>query len=113
MAATKARDIMSPDCSCIGESDTVLDAARRLAELAAPRRGRILALGEHLHDDVAVGQHPLEPVVLTADRHRADVQLGQPLRRVEHRVVLADALGAPGHHLSGCLAHSRLLRSCP
>jgi CBS domain-containing protein len=29
----KARDIMSPDCTCIGETDTVLDAAERLAEL--------------------------------------------------------------------------------
>ena len=28
-----ARDIMSPDCECIGENDTVLDAAKRLAEL--------------------------------------------------------------------------------
>jgi CBS domain-containing protein len=29
----KARDIMSPDCQCIGENDSVLDAAKRLAEL--------------------------------------------------------------------------------
>jgi CBS domain-containing protein len=29
----KARDVMSPDCTCIGENDTVLDAAKRLAEL--------------------------------------------------------------------------------
>jgi CBS domain-containing protein len=33
MADKKARDIMSPDCECIGENDTVLDAAKRLAEL--------------------------------------------------------------------------------
>ena len=33
MADKKARDIMSPDCTCIGESDSVLDAAKRLAEL--------------------------------------------------------------------------------
>jgi CBS domain-containing protein len=31
--AKKARDIMTPDCTCIGENDTLLDAARRLAEL--------------------------------------------------------------------------------
>ena len=31
--AAKARDIMSPDTECIGENDTLLDAARRLAEL--------------------------------------------------------------------------------
>jgi CBS domain-containing protein len=33
MAAKTARDIMSEDCTCIGENDTVLDAAKRLAEL--------------------------------------------------------------------------------
>jgi CBS domain-containing protein len=33
MAGQKARDIMTPDCSCVGENDTVLDAAKRLAEL--------------------------------------------------------------------------------
>src|SRR5215210_8001257 len=31
--ADKARDIMSPDCTCIGENETVLDAAKKLAEL--------------------------------------------------------------------------------
>jgi CBS domain-containing protein len=29
----KARDVMSPDCTCISENDTLVDAARRLAEL--------------------------------------------------------------------------------
>ncbi len=33
MADKKARDIMSDDCTCIGENDSVLDAAKRLAEL--------------------------------------------------------------------------------
>jgi CBS domain-containing protein len=33
MGDKKARDIMSPDCTCIGENDSVLDAARKLAEL--------------------------------------------------------------------------------
>ena len=33
MAGKKARDIMEPSVECIGENDTVLDAARRLAEL--------------------------------------------------------------------------------
>ena len=31
--AKKARDIMSDDCTCIGENDSLLDAAKRLAEL--------------------------------------------------------------------------------
>jgi CBS domain-containing protein len=31
--AKTARDIMTPDCDCIGENDSILDAAKRLAEL--------------------------------------------------------------------------------
>jgi CBS domain-containing protein len=31
--AKKARDIMTPDAQCVDEKDTVLDAAKRLAEL--------------------------------------------------------------------------------
>jgi CBS domain-containing protein len=33
VADKKARDIMSPDCTCIGENDTLIDAAKKLAEL--------------------------------------------------------------------------------
>ena len=33
MSDKKARDVMSPDCTCVGENDSVLDAAKRLAEL--------------------------------------------------------------------------------
>jgi hypothetical protein len=33
MSNKKARDVMSSDCTCIGENDSVLDAAKRLAEL--------------------------------------------------------------------------------
>ena len=32
MSDKKARDVMSSDCTCVGENDTVLDAAKRLAE---------------------------------------------------------------------------------
>ena len=33
MADKKARDIMSPDVTCVGENDTLVDAARKLADL--------------------------------------------------------------------------------
>ena len=33
MSDKKARDVMSTDCTCVGETDTLLDAARKLAEL--------------------------------------------------------------------------------
>jgi CBS domain-containing protein len=32
MSDKKARDVMSSDCTCIGENDSVLEAAKRLAE---------------------------------------------------------------------------------
>ena len=31
--AKTARDIMTPECKCVGENDSVLDAAKQLAEL--------------------------------------------------------------------------------
>jgi CBS domain-containing protein len=33
MADKKARDIMTEDCQCIGENETLVDAAKKLAEL--------------------------------------------------------------------------------
>ena len=48
---------------------------------------RVAALGEALHDDVAVSDHALEPVVLAADRQRADVEVAHLLRGVDERVV--------------------------
>ena len=33
MSDKKARDVMSSDCTCIGENDSVLDAAKQLAKL--------------------------------------------------------------------------------
>ena len=33
MAGKTARDIMTPDCKCIGGNETALDAAKKLAEL--------------------------------------------------------------------------------
>jgi CBS domain-containing protein len=32
MGDKKARDVMTPECKCVGENDTVLDAAKQLAE---------------------------------------------------------------------------------
>jgi CBS domain-containing protein len=33
MAGKKARDVMSDDCTCVGENETLLDAAKKLAQL--------------------------------------------------------------------------------
>jgi len=42
--AKTARDVMTGDCECVGEDDTVLDAAKRLAELDV---GAMPICGEH------------------------------------------------------------------
>src|SRR5215207_6710783 len=46
-----------------------------LGQVTGAGRGRVAALGEAPYDDVAVGEHALEPVVLTADGQRPDVQV--------------------------------------
>ena len=33
MGDKKARDVMSPNTTCVGENETLLDAARKLADL--------------------------------------------------------------------------------
>lgn len=51
-----------------------------LGQLTGRHGGRVATLGQHLHHNVAVGQHALEPVVVAADRQRTDPLLGHPLR---------------------------------
>src|SRR6185312_5323879 len=47
-------------------------------------------LGQALGDDVAVRDHALEPLVLAADRQRADLQLQHLLCRGLQRFVFTD-----------------------
>jgi hypothetical protein len=68
-----------------------------LGEFAGHRGRRVLVVGEHLHDDVAVGDHALEAVILPADRHGADVELLHPLGRVEHRFSTSASRVAYAH----------------
>jgi len=49
------------------------------------------ALRRSEKDDVAVGKQPVEPFVVTADRHRADIQVAQLACSIRERLVLADA----------------------
>ena len=72
-----------------------------LAELAGIGRLRVLALGQHADHDVAIGEHPLQAIVLPADRQRADAELLHLARRFRDRLVLADALGSAAHHVPG------------
>jgi CBS domain-containing protein len=57
---------MSPDCTCIGENDTVLDAAKRLAELDA---GAVPICGE---DDRLEGMLTDRDIVMKVLAHGMD-----------------------------------------
>src|SRR5262249_27640604 len=58
----------------------------------------VAPLGDGPHDDVAVGEHAGEPVVV-ADRQRPDVQHLHLAGGVLESAVGRDALDARGHHL--------------
>ena len=60
MADKKSRDIMSDDCTCIGENDSVLDAAKRLAELGVGD-GKTVTIGA---DD------PIDEALRTMTEHK-------------------------------------------
>jgi CBS domain-containing protein len=74
MADKKARDIMTPDPQCIGENETALDAAKKLAELdvgALPICGEDDRLKGMLTDRDIVGK------VLAQGKDPATVKAGE------------------------------------
>ena len=102
MADKKARDIMSDDCTCIGEADTVLDAAKQLALLNV---GSMPICGEddrlkrchrprHRREGARRGQGPVERDRRRARRRRrqavtigADDSIDDALRTmIDHKV---------------------------
>src|SRR5579885_3604273 len=77
-----------------------------LFELAGSDAVHVAPSGDDLHDDIAVGQHPLDDFVLIGDRQGADVVLGEPLGGVAdrflflyHRYVLAHNVRSAGRHV--------------
>jgi CBS domain-containing protein len=66
MAGKTARDVMTPECNCIGERDSVLDAAERLAELDV---GALPICGE---DDRLKGMLTDRDIVLKVIAQRKD-----------------------------------------
>jgi hypothetical protein len=94
-----------------GLAQVVVGADRdRLAfgELAGGDRLRVAALCDALHHDVAVGEHALEPVVVAADRQRADVEVAHHPRRLGQGLPLLHAGGLRSHEVA-CYRHSDLL----
>jgi CBS domain-containing protein len=74
MADKKARDIMSDDCTCIGENDSVLDAAKQLAELEV---GSMPICGDDDRLKGMLTDRDIVVKVLAEGKNPADVKAGE------------------------------------
>ena len=72
--AKTARDIMSDDCTCIGENDSVLDAAKQLADLDV---GSMPICGEDDRLKGMLTDRDIVVKVLAKGRNPADVKAGE------------------------------------
>ncbi|MEA2281852.1 MAG: hypothetical protein QOK21_2459 [Solirubrobacteraceae bacterium] len=126
MAGKKARDIMSTDCTCIGEKESVLDASKRLAELdvgALPICGeddrlkgmltdrdivvKVLAQGKDPSSTQAgqLGQGDAKTVTIGADD-----PIDEALRTmIDHKVRRLPVID--GHDLVGIISQADIARN--
>ena len=74
MADKKARDIMSDDCTCIGENDSVLDAAKQLSQLNV---GSMPICGEDDRLKGMLTDRDIVVKVLAEDKDPASVKAGE------------------------------------
>ena len=74
MAGKTARDIMSPDAECIGENDSVMDAAKRLAELDV---GAMPICGEDDRLKGMLTDRDIVVKVLAQDKDPSSVRAGE------------------------------------
>ncbi len=122
--AKTARDVMTPDCECVGEQESVADAARKLAELdvgAMPICGRDNRLKGMLTDRdivVKVIAQGKDPSVITAGELGqgkpvtigADDSTDEALRTMsEHKVRRLPVID--GHDLVGIVSQADLARN--
>ena len=72
--ATKARDVMSADCTCIGEHETVTAAARKLTELGV---GAMPICGDDDRLKGMLTDRDIVTKVLAQERDPATVEAGE------------------------------------
>ncbi|MFK0181640.1 CBS domain-containing protein [Streptomyces xanthochromogenes] len=123
---TKARDIMTPDATCIGAHDTVLEAAQKMAQLkvgSLPICGTDERLRGMLTDRdivvkvLAVGEDPAqvkagdlaqgEVVTIGADDDAAEILRTMGAHQVRRLPVI------DGHTLVGIVALADVARALP
>jgi CBS domain-containing protein len=83
--AKTVREVMSGDCQCIGENDSVLDAAKRMAELDV---GALPICGE---DDRLKGMLTDRDIVVKALAKGKDPAATKPAELAQGDVVWIDA----------------------
>lgn len=123
--ATTARDVMTDDCTCVSAADTVLDAARRLAESGVgslPICGEDDRLKGMISDrDIVVkilaeGKDPSTCTVGDLAQGEAvtigaDDDISEAISTmVEHRVRRLPVID--GHELVGVVAQADIAREC-
>src|SRR5215208_6553179 len=107
--AKKAKDVMTPDAKCVGENDTVLDAAKRLAELDV---GALPICGE---DDRLKGMLTDRDIVVKVLAQGKDPsstkagELGQGDTKTEHKVRRLPVID--GHRLIGIISQADIARN--
>ncbi|MDP9792726.1 CBS domain-containing protein [Catenuloplanes nepalensis] len=123
---TTAREIMTPDATCVGEQETLADAARKMAELevgALPICGTDNRLKGMLTDRdivvkaVAQGRNPADvragelaqgkPVTIGADDDTAEILRTMSKHQVRRLPVI------DGHDLVGMVALADVARALP
>jgi CBS domain-containing protein len=87
MATKTARDIMTPDAKCVGENDTVLDAAKRLAELDV---GSMPICGEDDRLKGMLTDRDIVVKVLAKDKDPASTKVGELADQGEVVTIGAD-----------------------
>ena len=87
MAQKTARDIMSPDCTCVGENDTVLEAAEKLAELGV---GSMPICGEDDRLKGMVTDRDIVVKVLAKGKDPSSTQVGELATQDEVVTIGAD-----------------------
>ena len=122
--AKTARDVMTPDCECIGENESVLDAAKRLRELdvgSMPICGEDDRLKGMLTDRdivVKVLAEDRDPASTTAGELGqgkpvticADDSIGEAIKTMqEHRVRRLPVID--GHDLVGIVSQADVARN--
>ena len=122
----KARDVMTPDCECVGENDSVTDAAKRLTELdvgAMPICGeddrlkgmltdrdivvKVIAQGKDPDDTTAGDLAEGKPVTIGADDSIEEALEVMRTRKIRRLPVI------DGHDLVGIISQKDIATDLP